>query len=109
MSTRDENSRSVIGPTLTAADPPLQLLAQAWIASRDEAGAAVTVEGRRDREGAGWRPSFPGKLLHNAGSWSLQMDPQHLRVRLAGLDRVSGPAEVPADAVLVRPGWLWST
>ncbi len=68
----------------------------------------IAVTGQR-AEAANWKPSFLGKLFCNAESWSLQVQPDKLRVQVRGLERLAGPVEVLPAAVLVRSGRIWST
>lgn len=69
----------------------------------------MTAVAARHPEAVSWRPSFLGKLFRGAGSWSLQVYPGSLRVKLGGLEGIAGPAEVSTHAVSVRSGWIWST
>jgi len=53
-----------------------------------------------------WKPSLWGRLFSGGGSWTVRVDLETLAAQVISS---AGEMTVPADALQVRPGRIWST
>ena len=54
-----------------------------------------------------WGPSWWGRVFRGADAWSVQVQPDVVRIQSAGVVRTF-PVTV-AERITIRPGWVWST